>query len=240
MIGLVKKIERTRVNLSRDLIRQFLSKCKKPYLSWSGGKDSTTMLWLTLKEKPDIEVIYFDADSCLPDGWEYMQRLIKEWDINFRVVKTCPILDVLAEYGIDYQGIDYQTMKATVYEPVNQLVSEGYDGSLIGIRAQESRGRNWGKMKCGPLFWSKGYGMWECWPMLYWRKEEIWLYIDHYGMPYHPAYDKTRFDAREDIRVSYWAGETKRTYGRYVWLKYYYPDLFDKLAERCPEVKAFV
>lgn len=240
MRALTHRLVLTREARSREVIRRFLEKCKKPYLSWSGGKDSTVMLYLTLKEKPDIEVIYFDADSCLPDGWEYMMRLVDEWNLNFRVMKTRPILDVFAEYGIDHPGIDYRTMKATVYEPVKQLCSEGYDGSLIGIRAQESSGRRWGAKKYGELFWAKGYQMWECWPMLHWKTEELWLYIDHFRIPYHPAYDKTRFEPRERIRVSYWAGETNRQFGRYKWLEYYYPELFQKLVETCPEVKSFV
>ena len=240
MRALAHRLVLTREARSREVIRRFLEKCKKPYLSWSGGKDSTVLLYLTLKEKPDIEVIYFDADSCLPDGWEYMMRLVDEWNLNFRVMKTRPILDVLAEYGIDHPGIDYRTMKATVYEPVKQLCSEGYDGSLIGIRAQESSGRRWGAKKYGELFWAKGYQMWECWPMLHWKTEELWLYIDHFRIPYHPAYDKTRFEPRERIRVSYWAGETNRQFGRYKWLEYYYPELFQKLVETCPEVKSFV
>ncbi len=240
MRGMVRRIEQKQEIRSREIIREFLSRCKKPYLSWSGGKDSTLMLWLALKEKPDIEVVYFDADSCLPDGREYMDRMAREWDLNYRVVKTRPILDVLAEYGIDHPGIDYRTMKATVYEPVKQLVSEGYDGSLIGVRAQESRGRDMGAKKYGPLFRAKGYGMWECWPMLYWRKEEVWLYIDHHKIPYHPAYDKTKFAEREDIRVSYWAGETYRRYGRFKWLEYYYPDLLNEFAAKCPEVRQFL
>lgn len=198
------------------------------------------MLYLVRSIKPDIQVIYFDAESCLPDGWEYMMRIVKDWDLNFRAVKTRPMLDVLAEHGIDHPRIDYRTMKATVYEPVQQLVSEGYDGALIGIRKQESRGREMSARKRGTLFWAKGYGAWQCWPILYWRADEVWFYIDHHGIPYHPAYDKTRFAKREDIRVSYWAGETARTAGRYVWLRYYYPELFATLAERCPEVKAFV
>ena len=239
-MSLLDRLERTRVEKSRSIIAEFLKRSKRPYLSWSGGKDSTVMLYLTLQLKPDIEVVYLDADSCLPDGWEYMQQLVKEWNINFRVVKTRPLLDVLAEYGLDHPNIDYYTMKATVYEPVKQLVAEGYDGSLVGIRSQESLGRTWAAKKYGPLFWSKGYGMWECWPMLYWRKEELWYYIDKKKIPYHPAYDKTRFCPREDMRVSYWAGETNRQFGRFKWLEYYYPELLRKFIERCPEVKCFL
>ncbi len=229
-----------RIERSRAVIRGWLAQCQRPYVAWSGGKDSTVMLWLARMERPDIEAIYFDADSCLPDGWEYMQRLIQKWHVNFRAVKTRPILDVLAEWGIDHDRIDYLTMKATVVEPVRQLVAEGYDGNAVGIRAQESRGRTWGAKRYGELFNAKGYRTMQCWPMLWWTKEEVWLCIDHYGIPYHPAYDKTRFAPREDIRVSYWAGETNRQFGRYKWLEYYYPDLLAKMAEKCPDVRRWL
>lgn len=147
---------------------------------------------------------------------------------------------MLEEYGADNPGIDYQTMKATVYEPIKQLFEEGFDGSLVGIRSQESKGRHIAGKIYSDLFFNKSYQMWECWPMLNWRKEEVWFYIDHFKIPYHPAYDKTRFACREDIRVSYWAGETYRTFGRFKWLEYYYPDLFMKFVERCPEIKYFI
>lgn len=240
MESLVKRFTPIRETRSRVVIREFLSRCKKPWLSWSGGKDSTLMLWLTLKEKPDIDVIYFDADSCLPDGWEYMQNLVREWNINFRAVKTTPLLDVITKYGIDHPSIDYYTMKATVYEPVRQLVGEGYDGSLVGIRTQESKDRRWAGKRSGELFFNKGFKMFECWPMLWWKKEDVWLWIDAYEIPYHPAYDKTLFDPREEIRVSYWAGETNRQFGRFKWLEYYYPELFQQLSEQCPEVRNFI
>ena len=238
MDALISRIDRVRAEPSRRVIREFLSKCRKPYLAWSGGKDSTLMLWLTLQIKPDIEVIYFDADSCFPDGWEYMERLIKEWNLNFRILKTRPLIDVLTEHGLS-PGIEYQTMKATVYEPIKSLVAEGYDGALIGIRADENRNRARAVSRYGNLFWAKGRGFWECWPLARWKTNELWWYIDHHQIPYHPAYDKTIFSPREEIRVSYWAGETYRTCGRFVWLKKYYPELFNQLAERVPEVTRF-
>lgn len=74
MNALAERFKRTREERSLKIIREFLLRCRKPHFSWSGGKDSTLMLWLTLKVNPDILVVYFDADSCLPDGWEYMQK----------------------------------------------------------------------------------------------------------------------------------------------------------------------
>lgn len=239
MQAIAGRILGPKVERSQRAISELLGKCKKPYVSWSGGKDSTVMLYLTLRLKPGIDVVYFDAGACLPDTGEYMERLADRWKVNLRVVKTRPILDVLSEYGVDSRKVEYQTMKHTVYEPVKRLAGEGYDGALIGIRSDESRGRNMAAKKYGQVFCAKGYGTWQAWPMLWWTAADVWLFIDTYGIPYSPDYDKTRFCGREDLRISYWAGETNRQYGRWVWLKYYYPDLFSELKGRVPEASFY-
>lgn len=239
MDAIANRLLSPKIKRTTQVIQEFLGKCKKPYVAWSGGKDSTLALHFAMQSKPDIEAIYFDADSSLPDTEEYIERMVREWDINFRNVKTRSMLDVFKEHGLS-PGIEYQTMKATVYEPVKQLVEEGYDGAIIGVRAEESRGRLMGGCNYGQLFFAKGYGYWQAWPVLWWTTKDVWLYIDTKKMPYNSAYDKTRFAEREDIRISYWAGETKRTWGRWAWLKYYYPELFQKLTEVIPEAKGFV
>lgn len=221
------------------IIEKFLATCNKPYLAWSGGKDSTLMLWLALKLKPDIKVIYFDADSCLPDGKEYMSKLVNDWTLNFENVSVEPILDTLKKYGLDNKGLDAATMESTVYKPCRELQKQGYDGALVGVRAQENRGRRMAVYKHGACF-EKTDGMILCWPMGYWTLAEIWAYFDYYRIPYHPAYDKTLFSRREDIRVSYAYGETFRTHGRFKWLQYYYPDVFNKFAAALPEVRYYV
>jgi len=235
-----ERLQLTREARSRKVIRELLAKCKKPYVAWSGGKDSTLMLYFALKEKPDIEAVYLDAEASLPDTEQFIRKIVKEWNINFRRLKTRPILEVFKQYGVDAPNIEYQTMKATVYEPIKQLVSEGYDGALVGIRAEESRGRRTGGRNYGELFYAKRNRSWQGWPMLWWRKEEIWAYIDAFNIPYNTAYDKTAFGPREEIRVSYWAGESNRQFGRWMWLKYYYPDLFNRFAAEFPEVRHYV
>ncbi len=229
-----------RIKHSLNLIQEWRGRCAKPYLAWSTGKDSTVALWLARQVDPDIEVIYFDADAALPDTKALIEKLVPEWRLNFRAVKCRPMLDVLAEYGVTNPHVEHQTMKATVYEPIARLRQEGYDGVIVGIRGEESGGRKRAVSKYGEVFLSKASGMLTCWPLAQWSKRDIWGAIAAHDIPYNAAYDKTRFCPREDIRVSYWCGETARTCGRWVWLKYYYPGLFNELAKRCPEAGHYV
>lgn len=228
-----------RIKHSLELIREWRRRCHRPYVAWSGGKDSTVCLWLALQIDPDIEAVYFDADSCLPDTRELIERVTREWHVRYREVKTRPLLDVLAEYGLSDPYIEDRTMKATVYDPIRQMRAEGYDGVIVGVRADESRHRGFAVSQRGELFDSKASGMLTCWPVARWTSRDIWGVIVSRGLPYNTAYNKTRFTEFERMRVSYWAGETYRTYGRYAWLRYYYPDLYAKLVAACPEVQTF-
>lgn len=225
---------RRRITEAEAAISEWLSRCQRPYVAWSTGKDSTVMLWLVLRQRPDIEVVYFDADSALPDSVALMERLKAEWQLNLRVLKTRPLLDTLAEYGLDHPRIDYYTMRDTVHIPVRQLVAEGYDGVAVGIRSEESRERGLAAAKHAPLWRAKGTGLWTCWPLHNWSARDVWAFIVGHDIPYNAAYDKTKFATIEDMRVSYWAGETGRTYGRYAWLRYYYPELWRELVDRIP------
>ena len=92
----------------------------------------------------------------------------------------------------------------------------------------------------GPVFKYKRDGLWGCQPIVEWRYNDVWAYIVSNNIPYCRTYDKMWDMPEADQRISYWAGETKRTYGRWAWLKRNYPDLFNKLAAQIPEVRGYV
>lgn len=214
-------------------------RCRKPYVAWSTGKDSTVALWLARQVDPDIEAVYFDADASLPETEQMLRDVPDLWGGPFRVVKTRPLLEVLAHYGLDHPRIEYQTMRATVYEPVQQLRTEGYDGVVVGIRAEESRGRRMGVARYGRIFDSRASGMLTAWPLARWTSMDVWAIIAAHDIPYNRAYDLPWDRPREELRVSYWAGETFRTYGRYAWLKHHHPELFRRLVEAVPEAARY-
>lgn len=221
-------------------LRDWRANCSRPYVAWSTGKDSTLCLWLALQVDPALQAVYFDAESSLPETEEMLATLPAQWGFRLRVVKTRPLIDVLVQYGLDNPHIEQRTMQATVYEPLARLRREGYDGAVVGVRADESPGRMKGVNRLGRLFYSKSSGMLTCWPLARWTSRDVWAVTVAQSLPYNRAYDKRLGLPLEERRVSYWAGETNRECGRYVWLRRYHPDLYAQLVAQLPRVGNFV
>lgn len=228
---------RHRVARAFSTTREWLELCQKPYIAFSGGKDSTVILHITRQLAPDTPAIYLDADNCFPE----VSDLIDQTPNCTRYPTSEPFLATLKRFGLDGgKDLDRQTMKSTVYEPVRKLIDEyGYDGCIYGIRAEESHGRRKSVQVHKEIFFAKGYGVWQCQPIGWWLYRDIWTYIVSNNVPYAGTYDKMWDMPPDDQRVSYWAGETKRRYGRYAWLKRTYPDLWNKLCQELPEVRSY-
>ena len=74
---------------SLDRIRQIFDSFDKVSVSFSGGKDSTTVLNLALqvareKNKLPLEVVFFDEEAIHPPTIEYVQRCSENPDIDFK------------------------------------------------------------------------------------------------------------------------------------------------------------
>jgi len=94
-VPLKKKIENT--NKFIDFI---LSKSKRPAVAWSGGRDSTVALYLTLKKKPDIDVIWINTGVEFPECVSFIQKMRKEWSLNFHVARPeSNFWEVTEKYG---------------------------------------------------------------------------------------------------------------------------------------------
>lgn len=229
-----------KVNEAHNVICEALTHMKHPYLSFSGGKDSTVMLHMVLKHKPDIPVIYWDADASYPDTEKFIEKVVKEWKLNFIRRKTEPILSIFRKYGVTHPQTEQKTMIATVYNPIKKLMKEhDFDGVFVGLRAQESKGRRNLIDNRSQLFYNKSQKVMECLPVAHFTVQDIWAYITANNSPYNTIYDKTAMCPRNDIRVSYWCGESCREMGRWVWLKKEYPELYNKFASEFPEVREF-
>jgi len=240
MLHAKSKSYANRVSDAKNIISRALDQMKLPYLSFSGGKDSLVMLHMVLEQNPNVAVVYWDADASYPDTDEFLARISDEWDIDIIRFKTRPILDVFREFGIDHPQIEQKTMVATVYEPIKRLIAEyGFDGVFVGLRREESYGRKQLIKYRGPIFHSKYQNVIECLPVAYFSVQDVWAYITTNDLPHNPVYDKTSTRPRNEIRVSYYCGETLRSHGRFVWLKKEYPDLYNKFAAEFPEVRHF-
>jgi 3'-phosphoadenosine 5'-phosphosulfate sulfotransferase (PAPS reductase)/FAD synthetase len=225
-----------RVQQAAQRVTAWLTHVQRPYVAFSGGKDSQCCLHLVRAQAPDTPAVYLDAQCAFPE----VTALIEATPHCLAFPADEPFLTTLARYGLHDDRLERATMQTTVYGPVQRLLAqEGFDGVCYGLRAEESPQRQRHAQARGAVFQYRRDGVWACQPLWDWRYNDVWAYILTHDLPYCGVYDRL-WDAPEaDQRVSYWAGETKRRWGRYAWVKRNYPGLWNQLVAAVPEVTAY-
>ena len=232
-----------RIQQAREVIAEALDKTQNPYIAFSTGKDSAVMTHLVWEQAPDAPAVYFDADCAFPESKEMLERYETA---GYPVIRwPCePFFNTLHRVGGPTSDkCEVETMHSTVYRPIKSLLAQyHFDGAFIGLRNEESYGRQKLAQVRGQLFWQKRDSLWECLPVAHLTYHDVWAYIVSNDVDYCAVYDKQMELGipPEDCRLSYWAGETKRRWGRWAILKRGWPDLFNRFAAEFPEVRAYV
>lgn len=77
---LEQKIDNTRM-----LLLHALKEHKRPAIAWSGGKDSTALLHMALKLKPNIDVVWVNTGVEFPECVHFISELKTIWNINLHI-----------------------------------------------------------------------------------------------------------------------------------------------------------
>lgn len=207
------------------IIEQFLKQVKKPYIAFSGGKDSTVMLHLISRLTKNIDVFTECNDLDFPDKMELCDKLI---DI-------CKIKNYYTGHTERINLVDGSGW----FQCVKEFVEDGnYDGLFMGLREEESKGRRINIYKKGLIYnYSKNNKNMNklrcCLPLGFWKAEEIFTYIIKYNLPYHKIYDCDDFKKPHDIRFSWTFDITnnlcKIDDNAIIIYKKYFPDVFNNL-----------
>lgn len=233
------KLHEWRIKSARQRIAEWLALVKNPYVAFSTGKDSICTLYLVREQRPETPAVYFDANCAFPES----EAMLTQTENVVIYPALEPLLETFRRFGGFDSGaeLERETMHTTVYEPIKRLIAEyGFDGVAYGLRAEESHGRAMHARARGAIFQYKRDGLWACQPIHDWSYNDVWAYIVADNLPYCGVYDKMWDMPQEDQRLSYWAGETKRRWGRWAFLKRNYPDLFNRFAAEFPEVRCYV
>jgi len=172
----------TRIAQAQENIAETFRTFRKPYVAYSGGKDSLVMLHLALQQMPDIMVYHWDY------GPYYMPREIEREVINIAIsvgvkavrCETTPKYVQLKRTAVGVLG------KVLYGRVIPQLKSEGYDCSLIGLRAAESRKRT---RRTKSLFEKDG-SIHSAFPIRHLSARDVWAYIVSHDLPYCSHYDR--------------------------------------------------
>jgi len=93
-----------KIEKSKSVIREALERFKYPVVAFTGGKDSTLVLWLTRQvcqedgfEMP--ECMFINEGSVFEEVLEYVERMKEEWNLVIHEVKNEDVLKQVKKVG---------------------------------------------------------------------------------------------------------------------------------------------
>jgi len=164
-----------------DLISRAIDGSQRPYVAFSGGKDSTAMLHIVLQSLPDCEVLHWDY------GRYYIPRELHAELIA--IPERLGARSLRVETSAEYERLGYSAQNVLGREMIGNLLpamaADGFDLTFVGLRRQESTKRRLridAKRQVGPIA--------ECWPLQNWTWQDVWAYIVAEDIPYLSIYDE--------------------------------------------------
>ena len=176
------------------------------YVAFSGGLDSTVVLDLVLKVKPDFNVFWIDDGADYRETLQFVEetaiqrkcriqyiRGVKAWGQWCRemgrpdLVGPGEAMDAAWINPISHW--DEQWLSDTQYP--RMLYERGLGLCFTGMMASESKNRNLVLEKgYRPLYQRGKFGEWSCCPLAKWQKRDVWAYIVSHHLPYNNVYNK--------------------------------------------------
>jgi phosphoadenosine phosphosulfate reductase len=213
------------------------------YVAWSGGKDSTALAHLVTRLYPETEV-WSEKDDCdFPGELEYVNIIAGKYLFNLKLTYNDSLWQAIQEQKIDIcedlhsRGTSFSDQ--FFYSEVAKQ-EKLHDGCFLGLRDEESKARRLNTYMRSGLY-QKNNGKYTCNAIHHWSAVDVFSYLVSNEIPILDVYFKTKFIGHPTkIRKSWMLPSHQASRGYCAWLRYYYPDVFEKLKTLHPEVKSYV
>lgn len=180
---------RRRVAYAGDWIAEALRTMARPYVAFSGGKDSLVTLALVRQQRPDVAVVWSDDELIEPETLPYLRALAATWRLDLTIVagfaRHAGWFDPW-RHDPPFRAPDPAMLR--IGRRTEEWARDvGFDGAFLGLRAQERAYRAHNARQRGPL-----YAMpdgWRSQPLAWWTLADVWAAIGAWDLPYNPAYD---------------------------------------------------
>jgi phosphoadenosine phosphosulfate reductase len=207
--------------------------------SW--GKDSCAMLGLTMDVVGDgFDVVHLRSPYELP-GHEH----VVDWFASRCNVHTVDTTKTLTDYlewlqrhGLHYEreGQRARGKSGKRDELLEWVRSRGYTVQVLGMRADESKGRRQCFRARGLTY--QAHGLTVCNPIGWWTTRDVWAYLVSRGIPWHRLYDcETHSETRETLRNGGWLSVHGCNDARVPWLRRHFPEQYRALRDAFPGVR---
>jgi 3'-phosphoadenosine 5'-phosphosulfate sulfotransferase (PAPS reductase)/FAD synthetase len=230
---------------AQELIADMLLSHNAPYLALSGGKDSIAMAYIvdgvSTSCGKEFRVWSHISDASFPGTVEIVCDVCDQLNRPLDIFQSTVAFESAAEKdkrAFGKTGIFYDSIRE---------YTKDKDLSFVGVRAYESKRRMKAAKIKGASFFSESMGsVTVCYPLLWFRLEDVAAAIYEYNAPMHPIYSKqavskrNKFGEEQWVRLGYVTSKDLLNKGTAVFLKLNYPDLYAKFAEAYPELRLYV
>lgn len=235
------KSYKRRVELARSCIKDMHFRCPDAYIAWSAGKDSTAMTHLIASIIPGVRAMSIKDDCDFPDEVEYIQYLANKWNVNLDVIgPDFSMQDYLAsldtELDSDLHSRTSEFSKLGFYSIIEEYRNKfEFPGVFLGLRKAESDYRLLNRIKNGMIY-TKADGETVCQPICDWSNIDVYAYLFEHDIELLPVYRCVRLHkCPGDVRKSWWVTARGRNV---IWLRTYYPSLYNRLRQLIPGIEA--
>ena len=215
-----------KLKYTKAIIKEALSITNNAYVAVSWGKDSIVMLNLIQQFRPNIQAI--NIGDKLENNQNNYQEVINNY---------------CSQFPTNYRAIYYQEEIDGGFYPQVKKLTEQYQLAFIGCRKQESKYRAIAVNKYG-LIHQYQSGFYRCFPLAYWKTEDIWAYIFSHNLPYLNSYDLHGYQSRTAVihnfdlhRGSH--QESLIRHGAFAELKLQCPEYYNLYADLYPEIRHY-
>lgn len=175
---------------AKTTVQEWLLLSTKPYIAFSGGKDSTVLLHLVRSLSPDILAVFGDDEWHLPETLEFLNATPN----LHRIASSSFHCDWFTAWedgpgrvpgNVEWVGSPDKNDSAGFWAE-----REAYDGVALGLRAEENSYRKVHLKTYGMIHQEQKHGLWQCNPLAWWNLNDVWAYILVNDLGYNKAYDR--------------------------------------------------
>lgn len=231
-----------RVTEATTTLTRWLDTATRPYVPLSGGKDSAVVLHLTRALDPSVPALYADHEFALPETLTYLDGIPNLTRVAYRRWHTDWFTSWDVPPGETPDNLPPNTLWWDGEDGLRGWArAQGFDGSAVGLRADESRARRAHIRKNGTLFYAKKNAAWHALPLAHWTDQDVWAYLLTRHAPYSAAYDRLSEMGipLRDQRTGPFAVERALWNGNLLTLKRGWPAEYARFATAHPGAKAY-
>lgn len=232
-------VSQKKAKAKRHIIN-LMSVSQNPYIAFSGGKDSLCLLILCRELGLTSIPVFTQADDLdYPFKEKYCKDIVSELgftDYNY-VESKVSALQQLKE--LDFSTNDQ--ISGTFSHVYREFAkNRNLDGSLVGLRVEESKKRKHLILARTELFKNKK-GIWQCNPIARFSGIDVFSVIVQSNVEYIEVYDNdNEYLAPHEIRFSWLFNPEFASSGSALFLKRNYPMQYYKLIQINPKIRSYV